>query len=89
MILDSYNTECNPSGSFRTLRVLVAKEERMRTIREGDMVSIYYSDGEVHRNIKVVHTPCDVGDLWYFEDEGGTFALNVVSANFEQMRKEK
>jgi hypothetical protein len=22
-------------------------------------------------------------------DEGGTFALNVVSANFEQMRKEK
>ena len=71
------------------MRVLVAKEEMMRTIREGDMVSIYYSDGEVHRNIKVVHTPCDVGDLWYFEDEGGTFALNVVSANFEQMRKEK
>ncbi len=87
--MDSYDTEYNPSGSFRTLRVLVAKEERMRTIREGDMVSIYYSDGEVHRNIKVVHTPSDVGDLWYFEDKGGTFALNVVSANFEQMRKEK
>jgi hypothetical protein len=59
-----------------------------RPIKEGDRVDICYADGSILTRVKVLNTPADVGDLWYFEDSGGTiYAQNPLSALFDYIRK--
>ena len=63
----------------------------MREIKEGDIVTVSMSRNNCFawqsscqiRHVKVLHTPADVGDLWYFEVEHlGPFALNPMCSEF-------
>ena len=76
---DTYTTNSNPSGSLRTLRVLVAKEERMKQQCEDDIHDWEYSSWGVIIGVSKCRKCGKVAKEKDF----------VVSANFEQMRKEK
>ena len=40
------------------------------------------------RTIKVMHTPSDIGDFWYFEDEQGIqWAINPMSSTLDTIVK--
>ena len=79
LILNTYNSYCNPSGSLRTLRVLVAKEERMKQQCEDDIHDWEYSSWGVIIGVSKCRKCGKVAKEKDF----------VVSANFEQTRKEK
>jgi hypothetical protein len=66
----------------------------MRTIREGDVVTILWANGHEILDATVLHTPSDTGDLWYldFMDVNGKLvdiAVNPTSANFDCFIKPK
>lgn len=56
-------------------------------IQEGDVVDIYYTNQVRRVKAKVLHVPCDSGDMWYFEHEGMTFAQNPQSSDLDTIRK--
>lgn len=60
----------------------------MRNIREGDTVNIYQVKGDPELGATVIHTPSDIGDLWYFETKQGiAFAQNPLSSNLDMIIK--
>jgi len=60
----------------------------MRPIKEGDTVDVLYGTLTSISDVIVRHVPCDVGDLWYFEDSTGEIiAQNPVSANLDMIIK--
>jgi len=60
----------------------------MRTIKEDDIVDVFWNNGEELRDVKVVHTPSDIGDFWYFEDEQGIqWAINPMSSTLDTIVK--
>jgi hypothetical protein len=59
-----------------------------RPIKEGDRVDVIFTDGSQFNAVTVLHTPADTGDLWYFEDSGGTiYAQNPLSCLFNYIQK--
>ena len=54
----------------------------MRTIKEGDVVTIGFINDENITDVTVTHTPSDVGDLWYLEKNGDVWAVNPMSNDF-------
>ncbi len=63
----------------------------MITIKEGDIVDVFFNDDGQRLNNKVTHTPGGIGDLWYFEDmkDGSVWALNPMCTEFLLMDKRK
>lgn len=62
----------------------------MRTIVEGDVVMVCWSDATFDVKGVVKHVPQDTGDLWYIEEnEGAVHAVNPMSSVFVQIVKEK
>ena len=60
----------------------------MRTIKEGDIVDVFWNNGEELKNVKVMHTPSDIGDFWYFGDEtGNQWAVNPMASTFDTIVK--
>ena len=62
---------------------------KVRTIKEGDVVNVFFNDDGQRLNHKVVHTPAFEGDLWYFQDlkDGSEWALNPMCSEFCIMDK--
>ena len=59
-----------------------------RPIAEGDIVNVYFANGDRLKNAKVVHMPVDTGDLWYFETSNGIIVgQNPGSSNFDYITK--
>jgi hypothetical protein len=58
-----------------------------RPIREGDLVDVFYADGQEWTNLKVLHVPVNTGDMWYFYDtrSGRTIAQNPNSSNLDSI----
>jgi hypothetical protein len=65
------------------------KEAKMpRPIEEGDRVNVVFTDGSQFSGVTVLHVPSATGDLWYFEDTGGTiYAQNPQSFLFDFIQK--
>jgi len=64
------------------------KGGKMRTIKEGDIVNVFWNNEEELRDVKVMHTPSDMGDFWYFEDTKGTqWAINPMCSTFDTIIK--
>jgi len=40
-------------------------------IEEGDIVNVVWNNGEVHRNVEVLHTPMATGDMWVIRNYKG------------------
>ena len=60
----------------------------MGMITENDIVDVYWCNQETTLDLKVLHVPCDVGDMWYFENaEGDIIAQNPSSSNFDTILK--
>ena len=60
----------------------------MRTIKEGDVVDVFWNNGEELKDVKVMHTPSDIGDFWYFADEQDIqWAINPMSSAFDTIVK--
>ena len=58
----------------------------MRTIKEGDKVTIHWTDSEINRGV-VRHTPDNTGDMWYIDCECFTMAVNPQSNTLESIVK--
>ena len=59
-----------------------------REIDRNDIVDVYYCDGRILRDVRVLWTPRDVGDLWQLLDkDGNVIAQNPASANFDYIVK--
>ena len=59
----------------------------MRPIQEGDIVNVFWCDKEKSEVIKtkVLHVPCDSGDMWYFKNKNGiVFAQNPSASTFNK-----
>lgn len=60
----------------------------MRTIKEGDTVDFFWSDGSRHEGCTVMHTACATGDLWYLKDpDGYEWAVNTGAIDFLCFKK--
>jgi len=56
-------------------------------IREGDVVNVYYNNGNELIGATVLHIPQDVGDMWYFLSDGEVIVQNPVSSNLDFILK--
>ena len=63
------------------------EDMEMRTILEGDIVTVVWSD-ETTITGQVTHSPVAVGDLWYIETEKRIYAINPGSTAFDCIIKE-
>ena len=61
----------------------------MRPIKEGDVIDLFWSDGEAAIGQTVISMPADVGDLLYTKTSDGTICgINVSASIFVQMVKQ-
>jgi len=69
----------------------------VRPIQEGDVVTISMNRNDcfdfqtrptIH-GVKVVSVPSDTGDIWYFQKDAVTFAVNPMSSDFVGLVLEK
>ena len=54
-----------------------------RPIEEGDIVTVCWTEGELFKDAKVIHTPFNTGDLWYFEHDGKVYGVNPMCNTFD------
>ena len=72
------------------MQIKESEGDEMRPIKEGDIVNVYWCDEEKSelKGLKVLHVPCNVGDMWYFEDkQGSIFAQNPIAQTLDTIVK--
>jgi hypothetical protein len=61
-----------------------------RPIKEGDTVTLRYSDGSAEFGFTVLHTPSDSGDLWYLKAAWGVImGINPSSTKLHAIELDK
>lgn len=54
-----------------------------RPIKEGDIVTVLWTNGSMDKNVKILHMPSDTGDMLYIEKDDDIYGINTNSSIFQ------
>lgn len=59
----------------------------MRPIQEGDIVDVFWAEGENLLKVKILSMPSQTGDLMYVEKDGDIYGINTSGSSFDSILK--